>query len=200
MHEFRLEGSSRLPYPTSSSTSTTTIKSSNSKDDWVVCHVFHKTAGRKRTPALPQYNLDTTGCGIGERSTPMAMPLQFPMLPDFTMDPQVSYYSTTSAISSLVSPMMPPMPDMGGIGLQMNNTLFRNSKTIVPPMSYHQLGMGVASTDGFMAAPNSGPLSMVSQNGNGMNPDQTNAIEISSMVPAALEYVANMDMGSIWKY
>jgi hypothetical protein len=170
------------------------------QDDWVVCHVFHKTAGRKRTPALPQYNLDTTGCGIGERSTPMAMPLQFPMLPDFTMDPQVSYYSTTSAISSLVSPMMPPMPDMGGIGLQMNNTLFRNSKTIVPPMSYHQLGMGVASTDGFMAAPNSGPLSMVSQNGNGMNPDQTNAIEISSMVPAALEYVANMDMGSIWKY
>ncbi|RLM92724.1 protein CUP-SHAPED COTYLEDON 1-like [Panicum miliaceum] len=200
MHEFRLEGSSRLPCPTSSSTSTATIKSSNSKDDWVVCRVFHKTTGRKRTLALPQYNLNTTGYGIGERSTPMAMPLQFPMLPAFTMDPQVSYYPTTSAISSLVSPMMPPMPDMGGIGFQMNNTPFRNLMDIVPPMSYHQLGMGVASTDGFMAAPNSGPLSMVSQNDNGMNPDQANAIKISSMVPAAPEYVANMDMGSIWKY
>ena len=31
MHEFRLQGSNRLPCPTSSSTSSTTMKSSNSK-------------------------------------------------------------------------------------------------------------------------------------------------------------------------
>ena len=170
------------------------------QDDWVVCRVFHKATGKKRTSALPQYNLDTTGHGIDERSTPMAMPQQFPMLSDFTMNLQVSYYSIANASSSLVSPMMPPMPDMGSIGIQMNNTLFRNLMAIMPPMSYHQMGMGIASTDNVMAARNNGLSSMVSQNDNGMNPDQTIAIEMSSMVSAAPEYVATIDMDSIWEY
>ncbi|KAG2587663.1 hypothetical protein PVAP13_5NG162200 [Panicum virgatum] len=200
MHEFRLQGSNRLPCPTSSSTSLTTMKSSNSKDDWVVCRVFHKATGKKRTSALPQYNLDTTGHGIDERSTPMAMPQQFPMLSDFTMNLQVSYYSIANASSSLVSPMMPPMPDMGSIGIQMNNTLFRDLMAIMPPMSYLQMGMGIASTDNVMAARNNGLSSMVSQNDNGMNPDQTIAIEMSYMVSAAQEYVATIDMDSIWEY
>ena len=162
--------------------------------------MFHKATGKKRTSALPQYNLDTTGHGIDERSTPMAMPQQFPMLSDFTMNLQVSYYSIANASSSLVSPMMPPMPDMGTMDLQMNNTLFRNPMAIVPPMSYHQMGMGVASVDSFMAAPNNGPLLMVSQNENENNPDHTNPIELSSMVSAVPEYLATIDMDSIWEY
>ena len=162
--------------------------------------MLYKATGSKRTTTLPQYNLDTTSHGTNERSTPVAMPLQFPMLSDFTMNPQVSYYSTASASSSLVSPMMPPMPDIGSIGIQMNNTLFRNLMAIMPPMSYHQMGMGIASTDNVMAARNNGLSSMVSQNDNGMNPDQTIAIEMSSMVPAAPEYVATIDMDSIWEY
>ena len=170
------------------------------QDDWVVCRVLYKATGSKRTTTLPQYNLDTTSHGTNERSTPVAMPLQFPMLSDFTMNPQVSYYSTASASSSLVSPMMPPMPDMGTMDLQMNNTLFRNPMAIVPPMSYHQMGMGVASVDSFMAAPNNGPLLMVSQNENENNPDHTNPIEISSMVSAVPEYLATIDMDSIWEY
>jgi len=96
--------------------------------------------------------------------------------------------------------MLPPMPDMGTMDLQMNNTLFRNPMAIVPPMSYHQMGMGVASVDSFMAAPNNGPSLMVSQNENEINPDHTNPIEISSMVSAVPEYLATIDMDSIWEY
>ena len=162
--------------------------------------MLYKATGSKRTTTLPQYNLDTTSHGTNERSTPVAKPLQFPMLSDFTMNPLVSYYSTASASSSLVSPMMPPMPDMGTMDLQMNNTLFRNPMAIVPPMSYHQMGMGVASIDSFMAAPNNGPSLMVSQNENEINPDHTNPIEISSMVSVVPEYLATIDMDSIWEY
>ncbi|XP_034593078.1 NAC domain-containing protein 20 [Setaria viridis] len=144
MHEFRLEGINRHLYPTSSSsTSTTTMKSSASRDEWVVCRVFHKATGIKREPTLPPNNLDIVDGGIDQSSIPMPTPLQFPMLLDFMIDPIASYNSTTSASSSSV----PPMACMGRVGLQMNNTLFGNPVDVALPMSFnHQMDMGAAGT------------------------------------------------------
>ncbi|OEL14662.1 NAC domain-containing protein 100, partial [Dichanthelium oligosanthes] len=142
MHEFRLEGNGRLPCPTSSSTSSTTMKSCASEDDWVVCRVFRKTTGRAH--ALPPYNLAMASDRIDKRSIPVPMPLQFPMLSDFTMDPVASYYSTIGASSA----------GMDSVGLHINNTLFGNTMAMAPAMSfYHQMDMGAASINDFMAAP-----------------------------------------------
>ncbi|RLM94021.1 protein CUP-SHAPED COTYLEDON 1-like [Panicum miliaceum] len=127
MHEFRLEGSGRLPYPTSSSTSTTNMKSSTSDvDEWVVGRVFHKTTGMKRTPALLSYDLATADDGTDQSSIPMPTPLPFPMLSDFIMDLVAPYYSTMGTSSSLVPPVMSPLAGMGSIGLHMHNNLFGN--------------------------------------------------------------------------
>ncbi|CAL4964476.1 unnamed protein product [Urochloa decumbens] len=202
MHEFRLEGSGKLPDPASRSTSNTT-KSSTFEDDWVVCHVFVKNGGIKREPTLSTNNLTMVGDGIDRNTIPMPTPLQFPMPSDFTMDPLASYYSTTGASSSSVPPMMSTMAGMGNIGLQMDNTLYGNPVDMAPQMSFnHHVAMGVASIDNFMSIPKSGPSSMVQQKDIGINHDQINTIEIASMVSSTPEYVAitTTDVDGIWKY
>ncbi|PUZ51576.1 hypothetical protein GQ55_6G199100 [Panicum hallii var. hallii] len=95
MHEYRLEGDDRLPYPAANSISTVTMKSSSaSKDKWVVCRVFHKIKGIKKEPASPPYNNAMDDIGIDQSSVHMPLPLEFPVLPDFTMDPAGINYST----------------------------------------------------------------------------------------------------------
>nr|TKW13002.1 hypothetical protein SEVIR_5G071600v2 [Setaria viridis] len=201
MHEFRLEGTNKVPCPASSSTSTTTIKSSSSEDEWVVCRVFDKTTRVKREPALPLFNVAMTGGGIDQSSISMPMPLQFSMLSDFTMDPAASYYSTVDARSLAVPPVMPPLSGMGNIGLQVASTLFGNSMVVAPPMSiYHQMGMGAEGASSFLGASKSGPSLMVSQKDTGVDHDQANADEISQMISANPESVATKDMDGIWKY
>ncbi|CAO2193136.1 unnamed protein product [Urochloa humidicola] len=203
MHEFRLEGSSRLPNPASRSTSSTTTKSSASEDEWVVCHVFIKNAAMKREPALSTNNLTLAGDGIDQSIIPMPTPLQFPMPSDFTMDPMASYYTTLGASSSSVPPMTSTMSSMGSICLQMNNTLYGNPVSMAPPMSFnHQIAMGATSIDSFMAMPNSESSSMVQQKDIRINHDQINTVDTASMVSAAPEYVATTttDMDVIWKY
>ncbi|CAM0146431.1 unnamed protein product [Urochloa decumbens] len=191
LHEFRLEGSGKLPNSASRSTSNITTKSSASEDEWVVCHVFIKNGGIKREPTLSTNNLTMVGDGIDHSTIPMPTPLKFSMPSDFTMNPVASYYSTTGACSSSVPPMMSTMAGMGNIGLQMNNTLYGNPVAMAPPMSFNQqIAMGVASIDSFMAMPKSGPSSMVPQKDIGINHDQINTAEIASMVSAAPEYVA----------
>ncbi|XP_039813527.1 NAC domain-containing protein 48-like [Panicum virgatum] len=195
MHEFRLEGSDMLPYPASSSTSTTCLKSSTSDvDEWVVGHVFHKTTGMKRTPALPSYNLAITDDGTDQGSIPMPTPLPFPMLSDFIMDPIASYYSTLGTSSSLVPPVMSPLVGMSSIGLHMKNNLFGNPMAMVPPMSiYHQMGMGIVGASGCMDVLKSGPSLMMSQKGTLMDHGQTNVSEISQTMSAAVGASSFMD-------
>ncbi|OEL14884.1 NAC domain-containing protein 100 [Dichanthelium oligosanthes] len=206
MHEFRLENNDKFPCPTScstsSSSSTTTVKSSTSKDQWVVCRVSLKNTGIKKAPAPPPYHMVAAGGEIDQSSIPipMPMPLQFPMLPDFTMDPASSYYSTAGARSSLVPPMMPPMADMGSAtGLHINSTLFGNPMSMASSVSFFpQIGMAAAGSSAFMAAPESIPSSMVLQKDTGMRPSQTKVAEISSMVFAAPDSAGTIDMDDIW--
>ncbi|XP_022679478.1 protein CUP-SHAPED COTYLEDON 1 [Setaria italica] len=203
MHEFRLQHSSKLPCPTSSSNSDATMESPLlSKDDWVVCRVFHKNTGIKKasvpTPSL--YDMAMTSGGMEQSSITMPMPMQFPIPPAFTMDPVASYYSTAGASSSSVPPLMPPMAGMGSAGLQMNDTLFGDPMAHLPPMSfYHQMGVGALGAASFMATPPS--LPMVSQKDVGLNnPDHVNTVELSSTVSTAPESMATMDdVDGLWK-
>ncbi|CAN6217425.1 unnamed protein product [Urochloa humidicola] len=192
MHEFRLENSGKLSSPTSSSNSNITMESSfASKDEWVVCRVFHKNTGIKKVsvPTPSFYNMTMTNGGIDQGSITMPMPMQFPIPPVFTIDPAASYYPTTGASSSMVPPLMPPMSGMGSAGLQMNDALFGDMSF------YHQMGVG-ASAGNFMPTPDSRPSTpMVSQKDVGMNPDCINTAELSTMAAS----MATMDMDGIWK-
>ncbi|WVZ71887.1 hypothetical protein U9M48_020419 [Paspalum notatum var. saurae] len=201
MHEYRLDGSGRLPYPISSSTSSGATMTSTSKDQWVVCRVFHKTSGVKKAPAVLSYPIDMrAGSGdIDQTCIPLPMPMQFPILPDFTLDPMASFYPTAGASSSMVLPLMPPMVGMGSAVLQVNDALFGNLM-VPPPMPFcHQMGMGVAGAGGSMAVPES-RASMVSQKDARMSPDQTRAIEIASMVSTVPAPTSSMGMDGMWKY
>ncbi|OEL20016.1 NAC domain-containing protein 79 [Dichanthelium oligosanthes] len=163
MHEFRLEGSGKLPCPTSSSTSTAAMKSlSISKDEWVVCRVFHKTTRIKKehVHAPSSYTMAMASGDIDQSTIPMPISMQFPMLQDFTMDPTASYYSIASGGSSSMPPVMPPMAGMGNAGLPANGALFGNLMAPALPVSFYpQMGIGACATgiDGFMATPESGP-------------------------------------------
>ncbi|KAJ1283012.1 hypothetical protein BS78_03G095000 [Paspalum vaginatum] len=202
MHEYRLEGSDGLPGPTSNSTSSGATMTSTSK--WVVCRVFHKTSGVKKAHAPLSYPVEmgATGGDMDQTSIPLSMPMQFPILPDFTLDPLASFYSTVDASSSLVPPLMPPMAGMGSTELQVNNAMFRNLMASPPlPMPFvNHMDMGVAGAGGFMAAPESRPSSLVSHKDTRMSPDQTYTIEIPSMVSTIPAPAATMDMNGMWKH
>ncbi|CAD6239216.1 unnamed protein product [Miscanthus lutarioriparius] len=160
MHEYRLEGIGRLLDPTSASSSAanaaTTMKASTSafKDEWVVCRVFEKTTGIKKT-TTPAYQVNMASAEIDQNQNnipaipvPMPlqlplsvpMPMQFPILPDFGMDPVAPYYPNAGAGMPAV---MPPMAGIGGAGgLQINDAMFGNPIAAPPQMNiYHQMGM-----------------------------------------------------------
>jgi hypothetical protein len=122
------------------------------QDEWVVCRVFEKTTGMKKTTA-PAYQVAMDGADIDQNQNnilaipmplqlplPVPMPMQFPILPDFAMDPVPPYYPNTGA-------GMPPMAGIGDAGgIQINDTLFDNSIVVPPQMNfYHQMGMGAAA-------------------------------------------------------
>ncbi|XP_062183496.1 NAC domain-containing protein 20-like [Phragmites australis] len=213
MHEYRLDGSGRIPCPTTSSTiamkscSSSKVVAARAREEWVVCRVFHKSTGIKKAPAASSYYMAMAGSGIDQRSIPMPLPMtmQFPMGPaeDLNspfMDTMASFYSTAGASTSSVPPALPPMAGMGSAGLQMNGGLFGNPMATAQSMSfYQQMGMGPAGDGGFIAGPESGPTSMVSHDA-GMSPEQTNAAEISSVVSAGPASAATMHMDGIWKY
>jgi hypothetical protein len=120
---------------------------------------------------------------------------------NFTMDTMASCYSTIGASSSMEPQMMPPLVGIGNIDLLVNNTLFQNSMAMVPQMSiYHQMGLGVVGSSGFVAAVKSGPSLMVSQKEIGIDHEQPNVSNMSQVVSANLEFVPTMDMDGIWKY
>ncbi|WVZ77051.1 hypothetical protein U9M48_024953 [Paspalum notatum var. saurae] len=129
MHEYRLDDSDRLSYPTSSSNAIDTTMTSTSKvDQWVVCRVFQKTSGVKNAPAPLSYPVDmgATDGDIDLTNLPLPMAMQFPIMPDFTMDPLASFYSMAGASSSSVPPLMPAMAGMGSAELRVNNAMLSN--------------------------------------------------------------------------
>ncbi|PWZ34107.1 NAC domain-containing protein 100 [Zea mays] len=174
MHEYRLEGSGRLPAsPASASGSATNIaaammkaSASACKDEWVVCRVFNKTTGIKKT-AAPAYQVAMAGAEMDQNQNnipaipipmplqlplPVPMQMQFPILPDFVMDPVAPYYPNPNAGAG----MMPPMAaGIGGAGgLQINGALFGNPMPAPLPMNFyhHQMGMGAAAGQVDMGA------------------------------------------------
>ena len=132
------------------------------QDEWVVCRVFHKTTGIKKVPgpAPSSFDIAMAYAGIDQSSVPMPMPMptQYPILPDFTMDPAVPYYSTTCASSMSVPPVMPPMAGVGSARLDMYGAQFGNPMANVSSMSFfHQMGMEAEGTSSFIATPESRP-------------------------------------------
>jgi hypothetical protein len=128
------------------------------QDEWVVCRVFDKTNGIKKTTA-PAYQVAMVGTEIDQNLNnipaipiPMLpqlplvvpMPMQFPIMPDFAMDPVAPYYPNAGAG---MPPMMPPMAGIVAIGeLQINDAQFGNPMAAPPLMNfYHQMGMGAAA-------------------------------------------------------
>jgi hypothetical protein len=129
-----------------------------SQDEWVVCRVFDKTTRIKKT-TTPVYQVAMARAEIDQNQNnilaiPIPMPLQlplpapmdmqFPILPDFAMDPMAPYYPN-AGVGML--PMMPPMAGIGGAsGLEINGALFGNPMAAPPPMNfYHQMDMGVVA-------------------------------------------------------
>jgi len=175
--------------------------------------VFDKTTRIKKTTA-PVYQVAMAGAEIDQNQNnilaipipmplqlplPVPMAMQFPILPDFAMDPVAPYYPNGGV-------GMPPMAGIGSAGgLEINGALFGNPMAAPLPMNfYHQMDMGAvagqmgmeaiaghmdmgaASAGGFdVAAPESRPSSMVSQ-----KDERANAAEISSM----------MSVTGPWKY
>lgn len=190
------------------------------QDEWVVCRVFEKTTGIKRTASV--YHVQMADAEIDPNHNipipmplPVPIPMQLPILQDFVMDPMAPYYPNAG---TGMPPMVPPMAGIGGAsGLQINGALFGNPIAAPPQMNYyHQMGIGVAagqmgigaavaqmdmgeaSTGGFdIATPDSRPSSMVSQ-----KDEQANAAEISSMmsVTGPGSTTTTVDMDGIWKY
>jgi hypothetical protein len=148
---------------------------------------------------------------------PVPMPMQYPILPDFAMDPVPPYYPNPN--TSMGMPLvMPPMAGIGGAsGLQTNSALFGNSMAMPPLMNFYhqmgmgeaagqmgmgelvgQMGMGVAGTASFdVVAPESRSSSMVLQ-----KDEQANATEISSMmsVTGPGSVTPTIEMDCTWKY
>ena len=189
----------------------------------MVCRVFHKIAGIKKAPTSPPYNNTMDNIGIDhssihmplppefpllsdfamdQSSIHMPLPPEFPLLPDFTMDPAGIYNSTTDVSSLLVADVIPP--SIAGMGIdtpQMNGASLGNSMAVAPQIPfYHRSNIGTIDASGFMAAPQGMPSLMVSQEGTGMSLDQTNAVEISSMVSIVPESTTTMDMDFLWRY
>ena len=146
-------------------------------------------------PLLPDFTMD-------QSSIHMPLPPEFPMLPNFTMDPAGIYNSTTDVSSLLAADVIPP--SIAGMGIdtpQMNGASLGNSMAVAPQIPfYHQSNIGTIDASGFMAAPQGMPSLMVSQEGTGMSLDQTNAVEISSMVSIVPESTTTMDMDFLWRY
>jgi hypothetical protein len=203
--------------------------------------VFEKTTGMKKMTA-PAYQVAMDGADIDKNRNnipaipmplqlplPVPMPMQFPILPDFAMDPVPPYYPNTGA----------GMPPMAGIddagGIQINDALFGNSIVAPPQMNfYHQMGMGAAADqmgmgaaagqmDMGVAADQMGIGAAVAQMGMGavgaggfdvaalesrpslmvsQKDDQTNAAKISSMmsVTGPRPATTTIEMDDIWKY
>jgi len=160
-----------------------------------------------------------------QQPQPVRMPMQYPILPDFAMDPVPPYYPNPNA--SMGMPLvMPPMVGIGGVGgLHINGALFGNPMAMPPLMNfYHQMGMaaadgqmgmgaplgqmgtgaigqmdmGAASAGGFdVAAPESRPSSMLLQ-----TDEHANAAEITSMISVTGlgSMATTVEMDGIWKY
>ena len=172
--------------------------------------MFHKTTGIKKTTAAPAYQVAMAGAEMDQNQNnfpgiPFPMPMQFPMLPDFSLDPVPPYYPNAAGAGMSMLPMAAGIGGGAG-GFQLNGAALFGAAIGLPnraapqPMSfYHQMGAaGTACAGGFdVSAPESRPSSMVSQ-----KDEQANAAEISSMmsVTGPGSATTTIEMDGIWKY
>jgi hypothetical protein len=113
--------------------------------------VFHKITGIKKEPASPPYNNAMDDIRIDQSSVHMPLPLEFPVLPDFTMDPAGINYSTTDVSSSSLPHVIPPgIAGMGVTMLQMNNASLGNSMAVAPQMPFCQRLHGCTAGRAFV--------------------------------------------------
>ncbi|OQU89451.1 hypothetical protein SORBI_3002G192600 [Sorghum bicolor] len=229
MHEYRLEGSSRLPDPASASSSASNVlamKASASKDEWVVCRVFDKTTSIKKM-TTPVYKVAMASAEIGQNQNntpaipipmplqqplPVPMPMESPILRDFATCPVAPYFPNTGAD---MPPMMSSMEGIDGTSsLQINDTLFGNSIATPPQMDlYHHMGMGVAAV--HMGIGVAGQMDMAATGTDGFDlatpmppsmasqkDEQANVAKMWSMMSVAGPGSVNpsTERDDIWKY
>lgn len=181
------------------------------QDEWVVCRVFNKTTGVKKTTA-PANQVPMVGAEIGQNQNnildipapvplqlPLAVPMamQFPILPIFDKVPMAPYYPNPDADTGM-PPMMMPMEAIGGVDwLEINVTLFGNLMVAPTHMNfYHQMGMGagvgqldMGAAAGQMVMGEAGQMDMGAAGVDGssssmvsQNDEQANDAEVSSMM------------------
>ncbi|CAM0879418.1 unnamed protein product [Alopecurus aequalis] len=214
MHEYRIETrKEQVPYATSSAAAA--IINAASKDEWVVCRIFHKSSGIKKVVVMPSYAMGAMPMSMGDQQQQQQQSFVVDSGTACTLPPLVDY-----ATSSLASP--PPQlhapssyqlhaasagPSMmGGAALPtMNGQCFGNHShhqmMAAPPMSFYHQQLQMMMDQGFIAGagPPSGPSSMVSQEDTGTvlsNNEQSNA------AAAAAAEISSVDMGmdGMWKF
>ncbi|VAI82082.1 unnamed protein product [Triticum turgidum subsp. durum] len=209
MHEYRLESNKQLTSNPSTATRTVTITNASSKEQWVVCRIFHKSAGLKKV-VMPSYvmpmsigaehqqgfaDLDTLPPLMGyEMSSSLANPMLLPTTSPYQL-------RDIGAGSSIMGSMALPIMNDHYIGNHHQQMM----SDPTPPLSFYQqhqqMMMYVGADRGFMvgAEPGCGPSSMVSQEHvvTGLsNNYQGNAAATAVGKTSSM----NMGMDDMWKY
>uniref|UniRef100_A0ACD5VK36 Uncharacterized protein n=1 Tax=Avena sativa TaxID=4498 RepID=A0ACD5VK36_AVESA len=205
MHEYRIEThKEQVPYDASSTTAA--IINAASKDEWVVCRIFHKNSGIKKV-VMPSYAMAGMPISMGDQQQQQQQSFLVDSGIACTLPPLVDYATSSSSLA-------PPPAQLHAAGAgtsmmdgaalpTMSGHYFGNHshhQMMAPPQPmsfYHQqqqMQMHM-SDQGFTA---SGQSSMVLQEGTTTgqsNNDQSNA------AVAAAE-ISSMDMGmdGMWKF
>ncbi|KQK15121.1 hypothetical protein BRADI_1g20801v3 [Brachypodium distachyon] len=122
---------------------------SNSKSEWVVCRIYHKSSGIKKEE-VPSYPMDPIN--NEHISMPMSMP----------MGNQQDGFDSETAISTI---QLPPLMDhfsMYQLDGSVGSSTSGNNQAPMPFYQQH-MQMPITADEGYMVAPVSGPSSMMSQ-------------------------------------
>ncbi|VAI82080.1 unnamed protein product [Triticum turgidum subsp. durum] len=207
MHEYRLESNKQLTSNPSTATRTVTITNASSNDgkvdrgqmlesrprgvtvspfpeeQWVVCRIFHKSAGLKKV-VMPSYVMPMS---IGAEHQQGFADLD-------TLPPLMGYEMSSSLANPMLLPTTSPyqLRDIGAGSSIMGSMFYQQ---------HQQMMMYVGADRGFMvgAEPGCGPSSMVSQEHvvTGLsNNYQGNAAATAVGKTSSM----NMGMDDMWKY
>ncbi|XP_048544868.1 NAC domain-containing protein 20-like [Triticum urartu] len=183
MHEYRLESNKQLTSNPSTATRTVTITNAASKEQWVVCRIFHKSAGLKKM-VMPSYVMPMS---IGAEHQQGFADLD-------TLPPLMGYEMSSSLANPMLLPTTSPyqLRDIGAgssiMGISWSGL-------------HQQMMMYAGAGRGFMvgAEPGCAPSSMVSQEHavTGLsNNYQGNAAATAVGKTSSM----NMGMDDMWKY
>uniref|UniRef100_A0A453TED6 NAC domain-containing protein n=3 Tax=Triticinae TaxID=1648030 RepID=A0A453TED6_AEGTS len=173
MHEYRLESNKELTSNPSTATRTVTATKAASKEQWVVCRIFHKSTGLKKV-VMPSYVMPmSTGAEHQQGLTDLDT---FPPLMDYDMSsslanptllPAASSYQLhdIGAGSSMIGSMALPMMNDHYIGNHRQQMISDPTPPLPFYQQHQQMMMYMGEDQSFMvgAKPGCGPSSMVSQ-------------------------------------